>query len=251
MAPDKEKIMLSDIIGDIFQFDSLASTQDKAKEMLKAGHRPPFVIVAGVQMAGRGRFSRQWVSPPGGTYFSWVVQAQTLQAVPLVVAIAIHRELEKLHPGKLQIKWPNDILLDGRKLAGILVEAINDTLIIGIGINTFDAPMLPDELLETGAVMPLLSGEKETLMDELLNELDNVWQAFQKGGFAPFHDEYISRSIPIGTAMRVSGSNEISDGKFAGISNIGELLLGKENKIFSFDSGEAILCTNGHRQHGF
>lgn len=123
----------------IHRFSSVSSTQDEARRLIsigraKAGH----VVVADEQTAGRGRFGRTWLSPHGGFYATYLIQADPLIAIRSGVAI-----VWALDPFGIRasLKWPNDVLLETGKLAGILIETRDDLALVGIGVNLTDAPI--------------------------------------------------------------------------------------------------------------
>ena len=118
-------------------YQQTASTQDIARSFAPK----PTLIVADQQSAGRGRLGRQWVSSPGASVLMslcWPMQGMTAthDRVSMLTGVAVARAVEGLTIGRsLRLKWPNDVMLDGRKLAGILIEAVQGAFIIGIGLN--------------------------------------------------------------------------------------------------------------------
>lgn len=131
----------------------LASTSDLCRDRAQAGEAAGLAVRADEQTAGRGTQGRLWVSPPGNLYLSVLLRPripprEAPQIAPGVGAL-VAAALQPFAPAKLEVKWPNDVLLDGAKLAGILVEsaasgASLDWLVIGIGANLATAPTLPD-----------------------------------------------------------------------------------------------------------
>lgn len=140
----------------ILAFDSLDSTSTHAARLLDAGETAPFAIIAREQNAGRGRSGRQWESPKGGLYFTLVLPSENHPdpanpgSLPLWVASQTAAWIQKTFSVRVTIKWPNDLLFGGRKLAGILCESRMQgktlgPLIIGIGINLHDAPDVTEQ----------------------------------------------------------------------------------------------------------
>ncbi len=128
----------------LYFFDTVTSTNDVLIEMMKEGEPEGAVVVAEEQTAGRGRFDRKWVSPRGGgLYFSLLLKMpptrEMVTLMPMVAAVAVVQVLRRDYRLSANIKWPNDILLSGRKLAGILCEskyrAAEWFIIVGIGVN--------------------------------------------------------------------------------------------------------------------
>ena len=171
----QEKIELPPIAGKLFWLREVDSTQLESRKLIDAGHRIPFVVLADCQTAGRGRFMRKWLSPPGGLYFSWATQFVPHPAVSLAAGIAVLSAIKKFCPGKIFLKWPNDILLANRKCGGILAEAEfsqgEARVIAGIGLNISTARQdFPAELrdratsLQHHVSQPVVRGELLALL---------------------------------------------------------------------------------------
>ncbi len=127
------------------QYDSLGSTNIEAARLAERGERAPFWVRAGRQTEGRGRRGRDWVSPEGNFYatasYAFDGPAQDAAKISFVAAIAVAKALStyalKTQPS---LKWPNDVLLDGRKVAGLLLEAKSERVLVGIGVNLVSHP---------------------------------------------------------------------------------------------------------------
>ncbi len=119
-----------------YHFEELASTQDYAKELILNGNSN-FLVYSDIQTKGRGRLGRAWDAPNGGLWFSFDVGFDENKKVfTLGVGVAVREVLEDVYKRKVQLKWPNDLILENKKAGGIICEKINDKIIIGIGINT-------------------------------------------------------------------------------------------------------------------
>ena len=239
----QKEIAPSALAGDFIYMEALPSTQLEVKRLLRAGMQPPFVVAADVQTQGLGRFSRNWISPPGGTYFSWATRDIEKQGASLVIAMALCRALRKVAGCTPSIKWPNDIMLAGRKLAGILTESSGNAIITGIGINTFARGALPDELADIATTVPMDSSARRRIIESFFDYLCPLWDEFSMHGFASLVNEYINMSIPLNTPISVRCGNMTTSGHFAGIGTDGELMLrlpnGKDTRAFI--AGEATL----------
>ncbi len=125
----------------LFSFDKIPSTQTYAHELIASGRGADCTaIVAAAQSAGRGRYRRQWVSHHGNLYVSFIYDAATMEPrLSYAVAVAVAETLIEFG-ARPQIKWPNDILIDGAKIAGILIEYASPFVIIGVGINVHSNP---------------------------------------------------------------------------------------------------------------
>ncbi|HLC96063.1 MAG TPA: biotin--[acetyl-CoA-carboxylase] ligase [Candidatus Nanoarchaeia archaeon] len=151
-------------------FSQLDSTNKTAKELLQDG----LVIVAGRQLRGRGRFRRSWSSSRGGLYCSITIATKDIEHsahLTLAAAVAVRKALFKLYQLGTVIKWPNDILFEGKKLCGILSETYKKHVIVGIGINTNNRV-----ILEKASNVSKLLGkhvDNDKLLDALLSYFGN------------------------------------------------------------------------------
>ncbi len=238
----KEEIVLPPIAGKVFSFSEIDSTQNEARRLLEKGEVPPFTVIACAQTLGRGRFNHKWLSPRGGIYFSWITNAQRVQGASLVIAMALHRAMRETLECVAYIKWPNDIVLGGKKVAGILTEIVGQTLIIGVGINTFHSDSLAPELTEKATTLPIDEEKKYSLLFSFWENLAKIWADFLSCGFGAMMSEYNSMSIPPGTLMSVSIGNEVVKGRYCGVSRDGELLLDVGETVRKFNAGETTVA---------
>lgn len=231
--------------------DRVDSTNALALRYLTC-HEPPFVVLAEAQTAGRGRRGRHWVSPYGeNLYFSQVIRiersATQLQALSLVVGVAVLRTLRQLGVAGLGLKWPNDLLVEGKKIAGILLELSGDPadvcqVVIGIGINAnMRAGSGIDQdwtsvCLETGRQV-----ERSELAAALAVELEQVLRVHCEQGFAAFHGEWEASHAWQGREVRlISGVHEIG-GTVLGVTIDGGLRLAGEGGEQVYSGGELSL----------
>jgi BirA family biotin operon repressor/biotin-[acetyl-CoA-carboxylase] ligase len=153
--------------------DVTSSTSDRARELAIAGAPHGTLVTAARQTAGRGRQGRTWSAPPGAALLMSLVLRDAPSLLPLVAAVAV---AEACGP-RAQIKWPNDVLLDGGKVAGILAEGrpSEGWTVLGIGVNVAVAPQeLPPELHATAATLGRSRSEVEPFLGTLLAELDRA-----------------------------------------------------------------------------
>jgi BirA family biotin operon repressor/biotin-[acetyl-CoA-carboxylase] ligase len=188
------------------------------------------VIVAERQRAGRGRQGRTWFAAPGdGLTFSllWRCPPGSVPAgLSLAVGIAIAETLRDLGWTATQLKWPNDILLEGRKLGGVLIElAVPLAAVIGIGINCRLPAELPDEVRGQAAALGD-DVDRNRLLASLLLALHAVLAEFAAGGFAPLRSRWLALDAYAGRAVRVgSAFAPTLAGRDVGIGDDGALLL--------------------------
>jgi len=147
----------------ILHFNRVTSTQEIAKMILKEN----VVIVADVQTSARGRYGRSWISPYGGLWFTVILKDRKENIITLAAGVAVVKALKNMDVDA-KIKWPNDILVHGKKAAGILAEIYGDYLLLGIGINLENE--IPEEIKEFATNLPHI--EKEALLPLLLEILE-------------------------------------------------------------------------------
>lgn len=124
----------------IIRFDEIDSTQNYAKKLAEAG-KENFAVWAKIQTLGHGRSGRKWLSPKGGLWFSFVLNIgdlipEEISLITILTGLAVNKVCETAYKCNLKLKWPNDVILNGKKVSGIICEKIQDKIIIGIGINT-------------------------------------------------------------------------------------------------------------------
>lgn len=230
--------------------DSLPSTSDTCIDCAEAGQPAGLALLALRQTRARGSRGRGWIEPPvGNLAISVLLRPQGgvgLPALwPLLAGLALHQALSQDDPdGRLSLKWPNDVMLDGRKLAGILIERGandgQDWLVIGFGANLASAPVLPDRVAACMAELGPPSTPQE-VASRLLMALDDWGRLASTGGFPAIRTAWLDRAYPVGTPLAVRERGEQRAGSFAGLSDDGALLLdvaGREQRI---DTGEILL----------
>ncbi len=202
------------------------STNDDVAALARSGAREGLWLRAERQSGGRGRHGRQWHSPAGNLYASTLVRLQHSDPPPpslaMVAAVALHEVVSAYAPvHQVLIKWPNDLLVEGAKLAGILLERNEDAVVIGMGVNLAHHP----EGLERPATsLKALTGSApdpavflETLADAFAR-----WLGRWRGeGLAPVRSKWLTAAHPIGTAL----STGAGDGLFEGLDETGALRL--------------------------
>jgi len=137
---------------DIEYFDCVTSTNSVLADMAKNGALPGKTVVAWMQTEGRGRLGRTFVSPRGGIYMSMLLKNDDTMLLTARAGVAIKRAIEEITGLRVQIKWVNDILINGRKVAGILAQGMQDLVVVGVGINfCVDLRDLGSELADSAA----------------------------------------------------------------------------------------------------
>lgn len=236
--------------------DSLPSTSDVCRARAADGEPEGLAVLALRQTQGRGTSGRAWQSPPGNLYLSVLLRpaepARTAAEWSLLAAVALAGALAPLLPDPLALtlKWPNDVLLHGAKLAGILTEStavpdgMLDSLVIGFGVNLAAAPDLPDRpTASLAAVAP--APAPEAFARVLLDRLDH-WRARRaQVGFAAVRAAWLARGPLPGAPIVLRVGSTTQDGRFAGLGADGSLLLATGSRVRAFAAGEVLAAQAG------
>ncbi len=236
----------------VLVFDTIDSTNAEALRAIQRGDAAPFLVLAERQTAGRGRRGRKWVSPfAENIYYSLVLRIQggmrQLEGLSLVVGLAVLQALRESGVQSAGLKWPNDLLVGQKKIAGILLELVGDPadvchVVLGVGINV--NMQSADEVDQQWTSMKLESGrpfDRNTLVALLGVTLQKYLDRHQMGGFTAIQHEWEQNHLWQGRLVSLTaGSNQI-DGEVLGIDSQGALRLrvGGVEKVFS--GGELSL----------
>jgi len=227
---------MSELAPQILRFDSLPSTNLEAAQRAIEGAAEGLCVVASEQTAGRGRLQRQWISPKGsGLYFSIVLRPRIHQSswplITLAAALAVHDALLETYSLKTDIKWPNDILSNKRKLCGILAETVDTTqgraLVLGIGIN-LTSSALPPEVHEIATSVQLETGKVLNLEIILRNVMIALLRRYEmlqsvRGGEEILREWSVRSSYASGKRIRVANGPEVLEGTTRGLESDGAL----------------------------
>jgi BirA family transcriptional regulator, biotin operon repressor / biotin---[acetyl-CoA-carboxylase] ligase len=237
-----------------FQIQALAecgSTNTQLMQLAEAGARSGTVVVTDRQSAGRGRRERVWISSPQHSLtFSLLWRfgshSSAPEALSLAVGLALLRALD-VSGVKVAVKWPNDILCEGKKLAGVLIETQPGDLksaIIGIGINLQLPPGMPDDVscnaIALAGVLPK-SPTRENVLANLLKNLPMTLTRYEAEGFAGLRDEWLSCHAFQGRPVRITGGSVDIEGICSGVTERGELLINAADRIHRVMSGDVSL----------
>ena len=239
------------------EFESIDSTNEEAKRLGMSGQRGPVWIYAKTQTAGRGRRGREWISPPGNLMTTLLLapQATAQEAAKLsfVAALAVHDAVSSWLPdSNVQVKWPNDVLVDGKKVAGILLEASSagettqlPWLAVGIGINLAHAPDL------VGYPATFVN-DHGTAVDvaQALSVLAQTWETrlrvWRTSGFEAIRQAWIPIAAGIGQVIEVRLAQERLTGTFETLMSDGALsLLLPSGQRRAITAGEVFFAPVG------
>jgi BirA family biotin operon repressor/biotin-[acetyl-CoA-carboxylase] ligase len=220
-------------------FNEISSTNTHARALAENGAGEGEIVIAEAQSAGRGRLGRRWSSPPyANLYFSTVLRPNLAPAhvpqVTLMAAVALADTVAAFIPGLPTIKWPNDIMFDGKKLAGILTELSCDAervnyVILGIGVNlNYPREMMPDEIRQRATSVFELTQKtvsRESFLEGLIQALDRCYGELEVSGFAAIAARWEARFGLRGRRVRVESLDQAVIGRAKGIDRDGALLL--------------------------
>jgi BirA family biotin operon repressor/biotin-[acetyl-CoA-carboxylase] ligase len=240
----------------IFFTHEIDSTNERAKRLAKLGAEEGTVAVAEMQSAGRGRLGREWFSPEGGLWFSVVLRpemsASEAAGLVFVAGLAVAEVLKEVYGLRVETKWPNDVLVDRRKISGILCEMSTkgetvSYVVVGIGINVnFNvAKALPQTLRGTTASVQGLLGRKvrvEDLFGAVLEKLEETYDLYVKEGIAPILDMWKRFATFLGREVEVVFDDEKLRGVALGIDAEGRLVLKlQDGSLKAFVAGDVSL----------
>lgn len=240
----------------LISLDSVGSTNEEAKALAQSGAEAGTVVWAREQTAGKGRHGRSWTSPRGNLYLSIVQRPNCRLAdapqMGFVTGVALADALQWLTNVPIALKWPNDLMIDGKKASGILLESAADAkgrldwLVIGVGVNVESFPTdLPDvtSLREAGATVSI-----EGLLSVFLERL--FWHAdeWQRTGFRATRRRWLSFALPKGTEMRVRLPDGELFGRFSSIDKRGSLLLDTDRGKKRIDVGDVFPLSPPHKE---
>ena len=193
-------------------------------EALPDGHW----VIADRQTAGRGRRGRVWNDGAGNFMGSVLVKATgQVQQLSFVAALALHDALSALtgQPARFALKWPNDVLLDGTKCSGILLERQKNALVIGMGVNLAHHPTSTERPATSLAAAGLAVPTPAALLDELAAAFSHWRQAWAAHDFAPIRAAWLARASGVGSRIVARLGNESPEGLFTGLADDGALLM--------------------------
>ena len=230
----------------VFFEESSASTNETAKAAARDSALKQAAFLAGEQTAGKGRLGRTWVSKPGqGVYVTMLIRPDTdparVSGVTLMAAVAVCEAIAQVSGTQPRIKWPNDVLVGGKKAAGILTESMVqmdgvEFVVCGIGINTC-AETLTGEI---AAIAAAVDANPTMLAAAVIDRFFDAFEIFEKQGVAPFMAAFRERSAVSGAVTLTSSGGSVA-GQFAGYDDEGAILIDCGGETKRFVAGEVSL----------
>ena len=244
------------IIGrQAYYFDSIDSTQNQALKMADDATNNGSIIVAAKQTGGRGRSGRKWISPQGGIWISIILQPKFDISIttlfPIASSLALSIAIEKTFSIKPELKWPNDITIKGKKVAGMLVDVALESnkienLVLGVGINfNVNVKQIEKSLKGTSNFYGVasLSNQKIKpiqLVQMFLVELEKIYNTLNEKQTKKIISEWTKRSSTIGKNIELNTVDTKIKGKAIKIDEDGSLIVSENNKIHKVIAGDII-----------
>jgi len=229
----------TEVIGqNVIYLPVTTSTMDVAKEATRKGAAEGTIVLADEQTAGRGRLGRRWLSPPGvSVLLSMILEPNLAQLsrLNMVVAMATARSIEKVTGLRPVIKWPNDIIIEGKNVSGALIESDVQgdevrSVVVGIGVNVNLEPSLFPDITATATSLRAVLGKEVSRLEvlrALLVEFDRYYRALRRG--EPVFDEWRRRLITLGQEVRVRMGDVVEEGYAEGVDEEGRLILQRDD----------------------
>lgn len=240
----------------LYYFPEIGSTNDEAYRLGVTGVADGTVVIADGQTKGKGRLQRAWHSPAGSNiYTSIILRPQIKPAaapqISLVAGVAVAELLSQYCPGLVELKWPNDVLIKGKKICGILAQMKTageqvDFVVVGIGINVnIGKDQFPADIRDIATSLIIETGRKIAREDLIIGLYENLAKWYKKllqDGFTSIKEKWLNLAPMIGKEIKVTYFSEVVQGKALGIDEQGALILlcVNEEKI-SISAGDATI----------
>lgn len=232
-------------------FDSIDSTQTIAHQLAEQGAAEGTLVLAEQQTAGRGRMGRSWHSPKGkGVWMSLILRPRIpvhfTPQLTLLVAVALCRTIRKIEAIPVTIKWPNDLLIEGKKVSGILLESSAEDerlkyVIAGVGISVnLETEDYPEQLREVGTSLRIASGKKWSrtqLIQTFLAQFETLYELYHSEGFEPIRVAWEALAVSLGRTIQARTPKGTVEGVAESIDEMGALIVrhsdGTITKLYS------------------
>ena len=240
-----------------YYFDSVDSTQNQAMKMVNESKKEGIIIIAEKQTGGRGRSGRKWISPKGGIWFSIILHPKfdisNTTLFPIASSLALSIAIQKTCKVSTELKWPNDLTIKGKKLAGMLIDASFESnkienLVLGVGINfNVNVKEIENELKKTPnfyGVSSLNDQKNKSTQIELIQsfllELEKVYEELNKNQIKKTIAEWTKRSSTIGKKVEMNTLDGKITGKAIKIDEDGGLIIKNKDKTSKVFAGDII-----------
>ena len=241
----------------VYYFDSIDSTQNQALKIANEPENNGAVIIAATQTGGKGRTGRKWISPKGGIWFSIILHPKFDISIttlfPIASSLALSKAIENTFEITPELKWPNDLTINGKKIAGILVDAAFESnkiesLVLGVGINfNVDIKAIKKTLKDTPnfyGVSSLSEQNKKVkpiqLVQNFFVELEKIYELLNKKQTKKIILEWTKRSSTLGKNVEINTTDGKIKGKATKIDEDGALIISNKSKTYKVIAGDVI-----------
>jgi BirA family transcriptional regulator, biotin operon repressor / biotin---[acetyl-CoA-carboxylase] ligase len=240
----------------LYYYSEAGSTNDEAFSLGLAGAPEGTVVIADSQNKGKGRMQRLWHSPSGSNIYTSVILRPQMQLskasqIPMLAGVAVAETLETYCPDKVQLKWPNDVLISGKKVCGILAQMKTsadaiDFVVLGIGINVnLSREQFPPDIQKIATSLAIEAGREISRLELIISLYENLEKCYKQLlqiGFGPIKEKWLELSPMIGQTVQVIFKDETVEGKATGLDDDGSLILIIEgNKEIKVSAGDATI----------
>jgi len=240
----------------LYYFTETGSTNDEAFSLGLAGAPQGTVVIADSQTKGKGRMQRLWHSPKNSNIYTSVilrppVQPSKASQIPIAAGVAVAEVLETYCPDKVRLKWPNDVLVEGKKVCGILAQMKTfadavDFVVLGIGINVnLSREQFPRDIQEIATSLAVETGREISRLELIISLYENLEKCYKKllqKGFGPIKEKWLELAPMIGRTVQVTFKDETLEGKATGLDDDGSLILLTEGaKEIKVSAGDATI----------
>ncbi len=241
----------------IFSFDVLqfvSSTNDVVAKNLAQQHQSGIICITEMQGAGRGRRGREWLSPPAGNFYGsvgWIFNDgfSVIEGLSLAVGVAIIKAMESVGASDLELKWPNDVLHQGKKIAGILIEMTGEVggpcqVVVGVGVNLQLPEVIKQQITQPVTDLYSICGHavnRQIITAEIISEIISLLSGYDKTGFSKWQNEWLSYDAFKNKPILIIGMQEPLHGIARGVDEHGNLLLETEGDMMKVYGGEVSL----------
>jgi BirA family biotin operon repressor/biotin-[acetyl-CoA-carboxylase] ligase len=240
----------------VYYYQEIGSTNDEAFKLAGAGAPEGTVIIADSQTKGKGRLQRIWHSPAGVNVYTSIILRPNFAPfmatqIPIMTGVAVAEILEKYYIGKLSLKWPNDVHLNGKKVCGILSQAKItqshiDFIILGIGINVnISYEQFPADIRDIATSLTIEGDRnfsRQELIISLYENLTKWYKNLKCNGFDEIKEKWLSMTPMIGCNIQVMFQEQVIRGKALDMDENGSLIiLNSDGKKIKISAGDATI----------
>ncbi|MCX5848892.1 MAG: biotin--[acetyl-CoA-carboxylase] ligase [Deltaproteobacteria bacterium] len=252
-----EKSLAGKFIGhQLHYYEEIGSTNDEAFRLGSAGAPEGTALIAESQSAGKGRLQRSWHSPEGANIYTSIILRPDIEPaeapqISILAGVAVAEVLNDYCPDKIKLKWPNDVLIDGKKVCGILSQvktsaSVVDFIVLGMGINVnINYNQFPEEIRGMATSLVVETGHKISRLEliiSLYEKLTKWYMQLLQNGFGPIKERWLSLAPMIGQMVQVMFREEEVSGRATGLDDDGSLiLLIDKNETLRVSAGDATI----------